>query len=168
MDAIKLFHGEVSEDLLLKESQFEGLRTKLLKGAADFYGRLEGLLKGHADRESRAALGKAYDELGNLTATDRRSDRGAGRPSQGPGGPPGDSFPSRGADVASKLDVAQSLALRRRVAAIDRRHGRFEVIRGRGQTPSRRRPKPGEARPERSRRFREQLTKIRLVIVRQR
>ena len=60
MDAIKLFHGEVSEDLLLKEKQFEGLRTKLLNGAADFYGRLEALLKGQTDRESRAALGKAY------------------------------------------------------------------------------------------------------------
>jgi serine/threonine-protein kinase len=68
MDAINLFHGEVSEDLLLKEKQFEGLRTKLLKGAADFYGRLEDLLKGQTDRESRAALGKAYDELGELTA----------------------------------------------------------------------------------------------------
>jgi len=67
MDAIKLFHGEVSEDLLMKEKQFEGLRTKLLKGATDFYGRLEGLLKGQADRESRAALGRAYDELGELT-----------------------------------------------------------------------------------------------------
>jgi len=44
MEAIKLFHGEVSEDLLMKEKQFEGLRTKLLKGAADFYGRLEDLL----------------------------------------------------------------------------------------------------------------------------
>ena len=32
MSAIKLFHGEVSEDLLMKEKQFEGLRTKLLAG----------------------------------------------------------------------------------------------------------------------------------------
>ncbi len=67
MDAIKLFHGEVSEDLLMKEKQFEGLRTKLLKGAADFYGRLEDLLKGQTDRESCAALGKAYVELAELT-----------------------------------------------------------------------------------------------------
>jgi len=67
MDAIKLFHGEVSEDLLLKEKQFEGLRTKLLKGAADFYGRLEGLLNGQTDRESRRALGRAYGELALLT-----------------------------------------------------------------------------------------------------
>ncbi len=67
MSAIKLFHGEVSEDLLLKEKQFEGLRTKLLRGAADFYGKLEGLLKGQTDPKSRAALGQAYDELGELT-----------------------------------------------------------------------------------------------------
>ena len=49
MEAIKLFHGEVSEDLLLKEKQFEGLRAKLLRGAADFYGKLEGLLKDQTD-----------------------------------------------------------------------------------------------------------------------
>ena len=58
MDAIKLFHGEVSEDLLLKEKQFESLRTKLLNGAADFYGRLEDLLKGQADRESPRRTGQ--------------------------------------------------------------------------------------------------------------
>jgi tetratricopeptide (TPR) repeat protein/tRNA A-37 threonylcarbamoyl transferase component Bud32 len=68
MSAIKVFHGEVSEDLLMKEKQFEGLRTKLLRGAADFYAKLEGLLKGQTDLKSRAALGKAYDELGELTA----------------------------------------------------------------------------------------------------
>ncbi len=67
MDAIKLFHGEVSDDLLMKEKQFDGLRTKLLKGAAGFYSRLEALLKDQPDRESRAALGNAYDELGTLT-----------------------------------------------------------------------------------------------------
>jgi serine/threonine protein kinase/tetratricopeptide (TPR) repeat protein len=67
MEAIKLFHGEVSEDLLLKEKQFEGLRAKLLKGAAGFYGKLEGLLKGQGDAKSRAALGRAYFELGDLT-----------------------------------------------------------------------------------------------------
>ena len=32
MDAIKLFHREVSDDLLMKEKQFERPRTKLLKG----------------------------------------------------------------------------------------------------------------------------------------
>ena len=57
MEAIKLFHGEVSQDLLLKEKQFEALRTKLLRGAARFYGKLEGLLKGQEDSSSRKALG---------------------------------------------------------------------------------------------------------------
>ena len=67
MDAIKLFHGEISKDLLLKQRKFEKLRGKLLRGAAEFYGRLEGLLKDRKDKESRAALGRAYDELGALT-----------------------------------------------------------------------------------------------------
>ena len=67
MEAIKLFHGEVSEDLLLKEKQFEGLRTKLLRGAADFYGKLEGSAEGPDGPASRAALGRAYYELGELT-----------------------------------------------------------------------------------------------------
>ncbi len=67
MDAIKLFHGEVSEDLLMKEKAFEGLRTKLLRGAADFYRRLETVLEGQPDRASRVALGTAYFELALLT-----------------------------------------------------------------------------------------------------
>src|SRR5262249_13356724 len=67
MEAIKLFHGEVSEDLLLKEKQFQGLRSKLLGGAADFYGKTEPLLEGQTDLPSRAALGRAYFELGKVT-----------------------------------------------------------------------------------------------------
>jgi serine/threonine-protein kinase len=68
LSAIKTFHSGVSEDLLLKEKQFEGLRAKLLAGATDFYERLEDLLKGQADRRSRAALGQAYHDIGELTA----------------------------------------------------------------------------------------------------
>jgi eukaryotic-like serine/threonine-protein kinase len=68
MSAITPFHGEVSEDLLMREKQFEGLRTKLPRGAADFYGKWERLLKGQTDPMSCGALGKAYDELGELTA----------------------------------------------------------------------------------------------------
>jgi serine/threonine-protein kinase len=67
MEAVKLFHGEVSEDFLLKEKPFEGLRTKLLRGAAGFYSKPEGLLAGQTDRPSRAALAEAYDELADLT-----------------------------------------------------------------------------------------------------
>jgi tetratricopeptide (TPR) repeat protein len=68
MEAIKLFHGEVSEDLLLEEKQFARLRGRLLKGAADFYGKLERLLEEQSDPPSRAALGRAYHDLGELTA----------------------------------------------------------------------------------------------------
>ena len=68
MEAIKLFHGEVGDDLVLKADQFKPLRDKLLRGAADFYGKLEGLLKDQPDRASRAAMGNAYFELGELTA----------------------------------------------------------------------------------------------------
>jgi serine/threonine-protein kinase len=67
MEAIRLFHGEVSEDLLLKERQFAGLRSRLLTGAASFYGKLERLLEGHTDPQSRSALGSAYFDLAQLT-----------------------------------------------------------------------------------------------------
>jgi serine/threonine-protein kinase len=68
LEAIKTFHGGVSEDVLLKEKQFSALRTKLLRGATNFYGRLEDLLKEQADRRSRGALGRAYHDIGDLTA----------------------------------------------------------------------------------------------------
>jgi eukaryotic-like serine/threonine-protein kinase len=68
LEAIKLFHSNVTEDLLLKEKQFQGLRSKLLKGAADFYGKLERALQGQGDSLSRAALGRAYFEMGRLTS----------------------------------------------------------------------------------------------------
>ena len=56
MDAVKLFHGEVSEDFLLKEKPFESVRTKLLRGAAEFYSKLERRLEGQTDRPSRTVL----------------------------------------------------------------------------------------------------------------
>ncbi len=66
-EAIKMFHTGVSEDLLLKQKEFGSLRTKLLRGAQEFYRRLERLLGGQADRDSRVALGRAYYEVGELT-----------------------------------------------------------------------------------------------------
>jgi serine/threonine-protein kinase len=67
MDAIRLFHTEVSEDLLLKEKPFEGLRNRLLRSAAGFYGHLEKLLEGRSDRPSREALAEAYSTLAGIT-----------------------------------------------------------------------------------------------------
>jgi eukaryotic-like serine/threonine-protein kinase len=66
-EAIRLYHGEVGDDLVLKADQFKPLRDKLLKGAADFYIKLEGLLSGQPDRVSRVMMGNAYFELGALT-----------------------------------------------------------------------------------------------------
>ncbi len=65
--AIGMFHGEVSQDLLLKESKFEDLRNACWKSAARFYGELETLLKSQSDHESQVALGRAYLDLGQLT-----------------------------------------------------------------------------------------------------
>jgi serine/threonine-protein kinase len=108
LEAIGTFHGEVSQDLLLKGKQFAGLRARLLGAAADFYGKLERLLVGRADPQSRAALGRAYYELGEITAQIGRSADAlavhrkglavrrelAGRP---------------GADAEAVLDVVRSL-----------------------------------------------------------
>jgi serine/threonine-protein kinase len=66
-EAIRTFHTGVSEDLLLKQKEFSVLRTQLLRGARDSYRKLERLLEGHADRESRLSLGRAYREVGELT-----------------------------------------------------------------------------------------------------
>ena len=52
----------------MKQKEFDTLRTKLLRGAHEFYERLEGLLEGQKDRESRLALGRAYHDVGELTA----------------------------------------------------------------------------------------------------
>jgi serine/threonine-protein kinase len=66
-EAIRTFHTGVSEDVLLKQPEFKALRTKLLRGAREFYSKLEGLLQGQEDRDSRLALGRAYSEVGELT-----------------------------------------------------------------------------------------------------
>jgi serine/threonine-protein kinase len=71
MEAVNLFHGEVSEDLQLQEDQFDSLRAKLLRGAASFYSKLEGLLEG-PDPRSRAALGLVYHRMGQLLSDLRK------------------------------------------------------------------------------------------------
>ena len=108
MKAIALFHTGVSEDMLLKNPQFEELRTKLLKEAAGFYADLEKLLAGQTDARSRKALADGYFQLGELTdkigsktealavhrkALALRRELAA----------------AKGADVETRLDVARSL-----------------------------------------------------------
>ncbi len=67
LDAVRMFHTGVSEDLLLKQKEFGSLRTKLLRGAQEFYQKLERLLRGQTDQDSRMGLGRAYREVGDLT-----------------------------------------------------------------------------------------------------
>ncbi len=68
VDAIKTFHTGVSEDFLLKEEKFKELRDRLLKSAADFYGRLGALLGKETDVVSRRALAQSNFELADLTS----------------------------------------------------------------------------------------------------
>ena len=67
VEAIKTFHTGVSEDFLLKEEKFKELRDRLLKSAADFYGRLGALLGKETDIASRRALAQSNFELADLT-----------------------------------------------------------------------------------------------------
>jgi serine/threonine-protein kinase len=66
MEAIGTFHSGVSDDILLKQREFAALRTRLLRGAREFYQKLERLLEGQTDRDSRHSLGTAYYEIGAL------------------------------------------------------------------------------------------------------
>ncbi len=73
--AIKTFHTGVSEDFLLKQDQFKELRDRLLRSAAEFYGRLSALLGKETDVASRRALAQSNYELAGLTArVGRRED----------------------------------------------------------------------------------------------
>src|SRR5262249_19165094 len=67
-EAIRAFHSGVSEDVLLKQPEFKALRTRLLQGAREFYRKLEGLLQGQVDRDSRLALGQSYNEVARLSS----------------------------------------------------------------------------------------------------
>ena len=124
VDAIKTFHTGVSEDFLLKQDQFKELRDRLLKSAADFYGKLGALLGKETDVASRRALA-----TGELRAG--RPDR-QGRPQRGrAGGAPGGAGraarrwrPSRGPTPAAKADVGRSLTAVARPSGSDRQDGR--------------------------------------------
>jgi eukaryotic-like serine/threonine-protein kinase len=66
-EAIRSFSQAVTQDEMLKEKHLSPLRDKLLRSAAEFYGKLGQLLEGRPDRPSQVALGDAYYELGVLT-----------------------------------------------------------------------------------------------------
>ena len=86
VEAIKTFHTGVSEDFLLKQDQFKELRDRLLRSAADFYGKLSALLGRETDPASRRALAAANFELAELTGKVGRQRGGAGGAPRGAGG----------------------------------------------------------------------------------
>jgi tetratricopeptide (TPR) repeat protein/tRNA A-37 threonylcarbamoyl transferase component Bud32 len=67
IEAIRHNHTGVSEDFMLKQEQFKDLRDRLLRDAVEFYRKLEGLLTAQTDTESRRALARSYEELGELS-----------------------------------------------------------------------------------------------------
>jgi hypothetical protein len=66
-EAIRMFHAGISEHILLKQKGFVTVRTKLLRGTRDFYQKLERLLAGKPDRDSRLSLARTYREVAHLT-----------------------------------------------------------------------------------------------------
>jgi eukaryotic-like serine/threonine-protein kinase len=66
MDAVGAFHTGASEDVLLKQQEFEPLRKKLLANAADFYRKLQAQLGSGADPHTRSALARSYSALGDM------------------------------------------------------------------------------------------------------
>jgi serine/threonine-protein kinase len=67
LETIRRQHTFVSEDLVLKQEQFKDLRDRLLRDVLDFYRRLEGSLTAQTDAESRRALARSYEQLGERT-----------------------------------------------------------------------------------------------------
>jgi tetratricopeptide (TPR) repeat protein len=122
VDAIRTFHTGVSEDFLLKQNQFKELRDRLLKSAADFYGKLGALLGHESDIASRRALLRAHFEVANLTGTvGRKQDALAAHLAvlaerESLAGEPG-------SDPEATADVARSLVA---IASIQRQVGKLD------------------------------------------
>jgi serine/threonine-protein kinase len=69
LEAIRMFHNGVSDDLVLREAEFAGLRSRLLRDAIGFYRKLEHDLESHSDRASREARARVYSQVASLEAT---------------------------------------------------------------------------------------------------
>ena len=132
VDAIKTFHTGVSEDFLLKEEKFKELRNRLLKSAADFYGKLGALLGKETDLASRRALAQANFELADLTdKVGRKEDALAAHRAVLAAREALAAEP--GADVEAKVDVGRSLTAVAGLLRSDRqdRRGRGDLPQGR-------------------------------------
>ena len=130
VDAIKTFHTGVSEDFLLKEEKFKELRDRLLKSAADFYGKLGALLGKETDIASRRALAQSNSELADLTGkVGRKEDALAAHRAVLAAREALAAEPGAGAEA--KVDVGVQLDRGRRAAPSDRQDGR-----GSGDVPA--------------------------------
>ena len=83
MEAIKLFHGEVGDDLVLEGRQFKALRGQAPEGRGRLLRQARRPAEGQTDRASRRGLGNAYFELGDLTGKIGDQAAGAGGAPQG-------------------------------------------------------------------------------------
>ena len=98
----------MSEDFLLKEEKFKDLRDRLLRSAADFYGKLGALLGKETDIASRRALAQSNFELADLTDKVGRKEDALAAHRCGAGGARG-SGGRAGAGVVAKVDIGRSL-----------------------------------------------------------
>src|SRR5262249_35919730 len=100
----------VSEDMLLKNPQFQKLRTKLLEEAKGFYQDLEKLLAGQIDARSRKTLAAGYFQLGALL--EKLGDKKEALAVHRKGLAIRRELAAEpGADVETRLDVARSLRM---------------------------------------------------------
>ena len=83
LEAIRMFHTGVSEDILLKQEEFKALRTKLLRGAREFYRKLGGLLQG----QRIATRGWPWAGPISRSASSRGSSTRSRRPRRSSGAP---------------------------------------------------------------------------------
>ena len=108
MEAIKLFHGEVGDDLVLKADQFKPLRDKLLRGRGRLLRQARRLAQGSDRPRLARSMGNAYFELGDLTA--KIGDQAAALEAHRKGLAIRRELASEPADdVEARLDVARSL-----------------------------------------------------------
>jgi serine/threonine-protein kinase len=106
--ALRTIHTVVTEDFLLKEERFQTLRNRLLRSAADFYGKLTALLGRETDVASRRALVRANFELaGLINAVGRKEDALAAHRSVLAAREALAAEP--GADIETRVDVGRSL-----------------------------------------------------------
>ena len=108
VEAIRTFHTGVSEDFLLKQDQFKELRDRLLKSAADFYGKLGALLGKETDLASRRALAQANFEVAELTGKVGRKEDALAAHRRGAGGARG-AGGRAGGRRRGEADVGRSL-----------------------------------------------------------